>query len=78
MVCGAIVNYGLLFVWKKPWLKLSGMLRLLCVSATYHAIYNMFVGAGGVLQVIGFAFPTIAAVLCLIIKRRWTASKQCS
>lgn len=71
VVCGAIVGYGLLFVWEKPWLKLVGTLGLLSISATYHSIYNMFIGEGGVWQMAGFAFPTVTAIIGLAIKKRW-------
>lgn len=62
VVCGAMVGYGLLFVWKQPQLKLAGTLGLLGASVTYHAMYNMFVGEGGILQIIGFVFPTLTAL----------------
>ncbi|MEG2770443.1 MAG: PrsW family glutamic-type intramembrane protease, partial [Oscillospiraceae bacterium] len=66
IICGVIVGYGLLFVWKRPWLKLAGTLGLLCAAITYHGIYNLLVGAGGTLQTIGYCFPIATVVIALI------------
>ncbi|MEG1012336.1 MAG: PrsW family glutamic-type intramembrane protease [Ruthenibacterium sp.] len=66
IICGVIVGYGLLYVWKRPWLKLAGTLGLLCAAITYHAIYNLLVGAGGTLQTIGYCFPIATVVIALI------------
>lgn len=69
VVCGAIIGYGLLFVWQRPWLKLAGTLGLLCAAITYHAVYNMFVGEGGILQMIGFAFPMLTAFIGVAVEK---------
>lgn len=62
IVCGALVGYGLLYVWSRPLMKFAGTFGLLCAAISYHAIFNLLMSAGGVLQIIGYVIP-IATVL---------------
>ncbi|MEG1684017.1 MAG: PrsW family glutamic-type intramembrane protease, partial [Oscillospiraceae bacterium] len=66
ILCGVIIGYGLLYVWKYPWLKLAGTLGLLCAAITYHAIFNLLVSAGGTLQTIGYLFPIVTVCVGLL------------
>ncbi|MEG1577818.1 MAG: PrsW family glutamic-type intramembrane protease [Oscillospiraceae bacterium] len=66
IICGVIIGYGLLYVWKYPWLKLAGTLGLLCAAITYHAIFNLLISAGGTLKTIGYLFPIATAAVGLI------------
>ena len=75
IVCGALVGYGLLYVWKRPWLKAAGTFGLLCTAITYHAIYNLLLSSGGVLQIIGYGIP-IATVLAGVITGKLIKQKQ--
>ncbi|MEG0900238.1 MAG: PrsW family glutamic-type intramembrane protease [Oscillospiraceae bacterium] len=70
IICGVIVGYGLLYVWKRPWLKLAGTLGLLCAAITYHGIYNLLVSAGGIIQTIGYCFPIATVVIALIVGKK--------
>ncbi len=63
IVCGAIVGYGLLYVWKHPWLKAAGTLGLLCVAITFHAIYNLLLSVGGVVRMVGLLIPALTVIL---------------
>ncbi|MEG0988257.1 MAG: PrsW family intramembrane metalloprotease, partial [Clostridium sp.] len=75
IICGVIVGYGLLYVWKRPWLKLAGTLGLLCAAITYHGIYNLLVSGGGTLQTIGYCFPiatvTIAVITGKVLRKKY-------
>jgi len=61
IVCGAVVGQGLLYVWKLPWLKVAGTFGLLCISITFHAIYNLLISVGGVVQTVGLLIPVLTA-----------------
>lgn len=62
IVCGAIVGYGLLYVWERPWLKVADTFGLLCIAITFHAIYNLLLSVGGAVQTIGLLIPAFAVV----------------
>ena len=59
IVCGAIVGYGLLYVWKRPWLKAAGTFGLLCIAITFHAIFNLLLSVGGAAQTVGLLIPVL-------------------
>jgi len=59
IVCGAIVGYGLLYVWRRPWLKVAGTFGLLCIAITFHAIYNLLLSVGGAVQTVGLLIPVL-------------------
>lgn len=61
IVCGAIVGSGLLYVWKRPWLKVSGTFGLLCIAITFHANYNLLLSVGGAAQTVGLLIPVLTA-----------------
>ena len=62
IVCGAIVGYGLLYVWKRPWLKAAGTFGLLCVAITYHAIFNLLLSVGVFAQTVGLLIPVLTVL----------------
>lgn len=57
ILCGAVIGYGLIYVWKRAWLKLAGTLGLLGVAIGFHGIYNLLVARGGWVQYVAFLFP---------------------
>ena len=62
IVCGAIVGYGLLYVWKRPWLKAVGTFGLLCIAITFHAIFNLLLSVEGVVQTVGLLIPILTVI----------------
>jgi len=62
MACGMLVSTGLVYAWRSTRLKVAGTLGLLCSAVAFHAMYNLLLGAGGAVRVIGYFLP-IAAVL---------------
>ena len=67
IACGTIVGYGLLYVWKRPWLKVAGVFGLLCIAITFHVIYNLLLSAGGAVQTIGLLIPVITALSYAVV-----------
>jgi hypothetical protein len=63
IVCGAIVGYGLVYVWQHGWLKVAGTAGLLCAAITFHAIYNLLIAYGGATQYLAHALPILTLVL---------------
>lgn len=51
IITGAIVGIGMMYVWQRPWLKIAGTCGLLGVAISFHAIYNLMVAYGGILDI---------------------------
>ena len=62
IVCGAIIGYGLAYVWNRQWLKIAGTLGLLGVSIAFHGTYNLLISYGSWVQHIAYVLP-IATVM---------------
>lgn len=67
IVCGAILGYGILYLRKRPALKIVCMAGLLCVAVTYHAIYNLLLSVGGRVQIAGYFMPIVTVAAGLIV-----------
>ena len=67
VVCGMIVAGGLLMVWDRLYLRIAGTIGLLCVSMTYHAIYNLLVTQTGAAAVIGYLIPIVTAGAIVVL-----------
>lgn len=68
IVCGAILGYGLLYLWKRPGLRIACIVGLLCVVVTYHAIYNLLLSVGGWVQIAGYFMPIVTVGFGLIVQ----------
>jgi RsiW-degrading membrane proteinase PrsW (M82 family) len=60
-VSGAILGYGLALVYKSRYIAVPMSLALLCMTATCHSIYNMFVYESGILAIVGYVLPFAVA-----------------
>ncbi len=69
IVCGAIICYGLVYVWQRDWLKIAGTAGLLGASITYHATYNLLIAHGGVTKYIAYVLPLVSLLLARAIKK---------
>ena len=67
--CSAGLGYGLAFVHGRRYLVGPVAFGLLCITSTGHAIYNLFVSAGGAWQVAGYLLPFAVVVLLLAVVR---------
>ena len=63
IVSGAIVGYGLTYVWQHGWLKIAGTSGLLCTAITFHAVYNLLIAYGGTVQYIAYALPILTVAI---------------
>ena len=69
ITCAFVIGYGLRLFRESSFLKAAGTFGLLCVTITFHAIFNMFMKTDGVIRNIGYAVPVIAAVMLLALKK---------
>ena len=63
IVCGAIVGFGLVYVWRRGWLKAVGTCGLLGAAVIFHGIYNLLIAYGGWVQYVAYALPVLGVVL---------------
>ncbi len=76
IVCGAIVGYGLVYVWHRSWLKFAGTFGLLGAAITFHAVYNLLIDYGGNMQIVAFALPIATLLIGKILRRLSKPSPQ--
>lgn len=69
IVCGAIVGFGLVYVWQRGWLCLAGTCGLLGTAVIFHGTYNLLIAYGGWVQYIAYALPLAALALGMIVSR---------
>lgn len=50
IICGAIIGYGLTYVWTRTWFKITGTFGLLSISIAFHGIYNLLIAYEGRIQ----------------------------
>ena len=67
IVCGAIVGYGLVYVWQRRWLKVAGTCGLLGAAVIFHGIYNLLIAYGDRVQYVAYALPVLAVALGKIV-----------
>lgn len=63
IINGAIVGYGMVYVWQRTWLKLAGTCGLLGIAIAFHGIYNLLVAYGREVQFIAYALPVLSMIL---------------
>ncbi len=69
IVCGAVMAYGLLYTWNRPWFRGVGTLGVLCITVTYHAEYNLLMSAGYWGRVIGLLMPVGTILGALLVRK---------
>ncbi len=69
IVCGAIVGYGMAYVWQRSWLKTAGTFGLLCAAITFHAVYNLLIANGGPLQIVAFVLPILTLLFGKVLRK---------
>lgn len=69
VTCAFVIGYGLkVFGRQTAALRAAGIFGLLCVTITFHAIFNMLMKTDGILRQIGYAVPITSVVLLLFLK----------
>jgi RsiW-degrading membrane proteinase PrsW (M82 family) len=66
-VCAALLGFGYAALYKRGRLVVPGVFALLCLSTTYHSIYNLLVTAGGAWQTVGYILPLVTAGIILFL-----------
>ena len=78
ITCAFIIGYGLRVFRRPAALKAAGIFGLLCVAITFHAMFNMFMKADGLVKQFGYAVPIASCIVMLLLKahfRKLTDSK---
>lgn len=73
IVCAFITGYGLKLAERMPKIIAASVSGLLCVAITYHAVFNMLMGAGGTVANIGYAVPLATLALGVAAKKHLKA-----
>ncbi|MDO4533652.1 MAG: PrsW family glutamic-type intramembrane protease [Coriobacteriia bacterium] len=69
--CGLLMAFGFARVWQHSWLRIAGTVGLLSFAITYHALYNLFIAAGGAAYYAAIIMP-LATLLILLSAQRIT------
>lgn len=75
IVCGVIMGSGLVYVWKRAWLKIAGTCGLLGVAVSFHGIYNLLITFGGTAQYIAYVLPFLI-LLAGTLSANWAGHFQ--
>ena len=76
IVCGAIVGFGLVYVWQRGWLRLAGTCGFLGTAVIFHGTYNLLIAYGGWVQYIAYALPLAALALGMIASRALSRERK--
>lgn len=76
IVCGAIVDFGLVYVWQRGWLRLAGTCGLLGTAVIFHGTYNLLIAYGSWVQYIAYALPLAALALGMIASRALSRERK--
>lgn len=71
IACAYIIVCGLILVRRSYLLKTAGLFGLLCITITFHAIFNMLMKSDGITRHIGYAIPITVIVFQLAIRNRF-------
>ena len=77
IVCGAIVGYGMIYVWQSRWsLRAAGVCGLLGTAAVFHGVYNLMAAYGGMVQYVAYALPLVLLAAGSVAGRVCAARRQ--
>lgn len=68
IACAFVMGYGLKLPLRSSFQRGSALFGLLCVTITFHAIFNMLMRTDGTLRQFGYAIPISAIILLLLLK----------
>ncbi len=69
VVCGLMVATGLLYLWDRTWLRITGTFAVLCAAITFHAIFNVIVIKPGIVAWTGSMIPLMMLLIWLFLFR---------
>ena len=76
VVCGALVSFGLFYLWDRLWLRAAGTIGLLSLAITFHGVYNILVSQSDPAAWIGYLIPLLTAAALQSIKIRSTKERN--
>ena len=68
ITCAYVIGLGLKMFKKNSILKTAGTFGLLCVTITFHAIFNMLMKTDGTLKQLGYAMPITSAWVLFLLQ----------
>lgn len=68
ITCACVIGLGLKMFKKNSILKTAGIFGLLCVTITFHAIFNMLMKTNGTLKQLGYAMPITSAWVLFLLQ----------
>lgn len=71
IACAYIIVCGLILVRRSYLLKTAGLFGLLCITITFHAIFNMLMRTDSIARHIGYAVPVTTIIIQLLIKNHF-------
>lgn len=75
ILCGIVIGFGLVYVFKRSWLVLTGTFGLLGACITLHAIYNLMITADGLWRAAGYVLPGVLLVIMAVFRYFYIKSK---
>lgn len=75
VACGAITAIGLGVQWERLSLRVACALGALCMSITWHGIYNVLVDQSGAAAYVGYALPLLTGLATIWVRRRFFAGE---
>lgn len=57
ILCGIVTGFGLVYVFKRRWMTVTGTVGLLGVCISLHALYNLMITAEGYWKFFGYFMP---------------------
>ncbi len=76
VACGAITTIGMARLWERLSLRVAGTLGALCLSITWHGIFNILVDQAGAAAVVGYALPILTGLGTVLLRRRFFPTEQ--
>ena len=70
VVGGAMVGIGLTFFRKHLYMRIAGIIGLLSLAITFHAIFNLLVSQKGPVAWVGYLIPVVTMFVTLLLRRR--------
>ncbi len=68
LVCGILTGLALAYVFRRPWLSLTGTIGILGVCMVLHGIYNLLITADGLWRMLGYFFPSAIIVVLFVVR----------
>lgn len=69
ILCGIICGFGISYVFRHSWLKLTGCIGILGFCSGFHAVYNLMITASGAWRAVGYFFPSVFIVLIFVLRK---------